>query len=159
MTTWNVEEGLNGLAENEAKLASYHNTPFTNLCLGMTENDDTNWILVNYSANSLYSVIANGYYRKTNVGRKQWMSLVNGAELQPNCNKEGFNIKFYVRNLKLRIGIAGNNENNCASCDSAIGFGIEMKDSYNRFFLWKLSSGNIHMNVHPLKTFGYIFVQ
>ena len=159
MTTWNVEKGLNGLAENEAKLASYHNTPFTKLCLGMTWNDDTNWILVNYNATSLYSVIADENYHKTNAGRAEWISLINGTELQPYCNKEGFNIKFNVRNLKLRIGIAGNSEDNCDSCDSAIGFGTEIKDAHNRHFLWKLSSGNMHVYVHSLMTFGYIFVQ
>ena len=159
MTTWNVEKGLNGLAGTEAKLASYHNTPFTKLCLGMTWNGVTNWILVNYNATSLYSVIADENYRKTSAGRAEWMSLINGAKLQRKCNKEGFNIKFNVRNLKLRIGITGNNEDNCDSCDSAIGFGTEIKDAHNRRFLWKLSSGNMHVNVHSLKTFGYIFVQ
>ena len=48
----------------------------------MTRNDFTNWILVNYTATSLYSVIANGNYRKTNVGRAEWMTLINDASLQ-----------------------------------------------------------------------------
>ena len=151
MTTWNVKEGLNGLRKNEAKLASYHNTPFTKLCLGMKENDVTNWIIVNYNATSLYSVIADGNYRKTNAGRAEWISLINGAQLQSKCSKEGFNVKCSSHNLKLRIGIAGNNENDCDTCDSAIGFGIEIK-------LWKWSCGNINFSPQK-KTFGYIFVQ
>ena len=146
------------MAENEAKLASYHNTPFTKLCLGMTWNDVTNWILVNYNATSLHSVVADENYRTTSAGKAEWMSLINGAELQPHCNKEGFNIKSYAINQKLRIGIASNNENDCRSCDSVIGFGIGMKVSSN--ILWKFSSGNFYLfRQSQKKTFGYIFVQ
>ena len=97
---------------------------------------------------------------KTSAGRAEWMSLINGAKLQDNCNKEGFNIKSYI--INLRIGIASNNENNCHSCDTAIGFGIGIgigiKVSNNR--LWKFSSGNFYFFRQSLeKTFGYIFVQ
>ena len=152
----NVNEGLDGLTQNEAKLASYHNTPFTKICLGMRENDVTNWILVNYPATSLYSLIADGNYLQTNAGRAEWMSLINDVSLQENCNREGFNVTFDHHNLKLRIGIVSNNENDCDSCDSVIGFGIEMKS-------WKWSSGNIHIKKywidHKKMTFGYIFVQ
>ena len=121
----------------------------------MTWNGDTNWILVNYNATSLYSVIADENYHKTNAGRAEWISLINGSQLQPNCNKEGFNVNVNVPYLKCRIGIVGNNELHCNSCDSVIGFGIEIG---NR----KCSSGNIQVYPDPqkiTKTFGYIFVQ
>ena len=158
----NVTAGLDGLTQNETKLASYHNTPFKKVCLGMTRNNVTNWILVklvNYTATTLYSLIKDGNYRETNAGRAEWMSLINGTLLQDNCNKEGFNFQCSKTNSwrKSRIGILGNNENNCDSCDSVIGFGIEMKK-------WKWSSGNIYYIDDQdidikLKTFGYIFVQ
>ena len=99
--TWNVNVGLNGLAQNETKLASYHNTPFTKLCLGMRDNGGTNWILVNYPATSLYSLIADGNYRKTNIGRAKWISLINGAKLLWNCNRQGFNVKISAHNIKV----------------------------------------------------------
>ena len=124
--TWNVDKGLDGLAKNETKLVSYHNTPFNKVCLGMTENDVTNWILVNYTSTSLYSVIADGNCRKTNVGRKEWMSLINDAWLQSNCSKEGFNVYCSWSERKLRIGILGNENDDCSLCDSVIGFGIEI---------------------------------
>ena len=41
------------MTQNETKLASYHNTPFTKVCLGMTANNVTNWIQVNPSKISL----------------------------------------------------------------------------------------------------------
>ena len=138
------------MTENEARLASYHNTPFAKVCLGMTRNGVTNWILVNYNATSLHSLIADGKHHATIVGKEEWMLLINGATLQSECNKEGFNVKCGSRR-KLRIGIASNEQDDCTSCDSAIGFGIEMK---NR----KWSSGNINKNKER-RTFGYVFVQ
>ena len=159
----NVTAGLDGLTQNETKLASYHNTPFKKVCLGMTRNNVTNWILVklvNYTATTLYSLIKDGNYRETNAGRAEWMSLINGTLLQDSCNKEGFNVQCSKTNRgarKSRIGILGNNQDKCDSCDSVIGFGIEMKK-------WKWSSGNIYYIDNQdidikLKTFGYIFVQ
>ena len=145
------------MTANETKLASYHNTPFTKLCLGMTWNDITNWILVNYTATSLFSVIADGNYRETDASRAEWMSLINSASLQDFCNKEGFNVQCSSTWPKSRIGILGNGVNNCGWCDSVIGLGVEMMG-------WKWSSGNIdytpsHTRDEKLKTFGYIFVQ
>ena len=147
----NVTAGLDGLTQNETKLASYHKTPFKKVCLGMTRNNVTNWILVDNSATSLYSVIAKGNYRRTNIGRKEWMSLISSASLQHNCNMEGFNVQCSQPWPKARIGIFGNNEDDCKSCDSGIGFGIK---TYHE----KGSSGNIYKK-NMLKTFGYIFVQ
>ena len=144
--------GLGGLKQIEAKLASYHNTPFTKLCLGMTRNDVTNWILVNYAGFSLYSLVADGNYRRTNAGRQKWKSLVNGASLQEHCNREGFNVMFSHHELKLRIGIAGNNENDCSSCDSVLGFGFDISQL-------KGSSGELHAHGSQIHTFGYIFIQ
>ena len=124
----------------------------------MTRNDVTSWILVNYTATSLYSVIADGNNRETNVGRAEWMTLINNASLQQNCNKEGFNVKCSKYKRKSRIGILGNNQENCEYCNTVIGFGIEIIDR-------KWSSGNIYYKSNPptvdikLKTFGYIFVQ
>ena len=145
------------MAQNETKLASYHNTPFTKVCLGMTRNGVTNWILVHYTATSLYSVITGENSHDTNAGRGEWLSLINGTKLQPHCNKEGFNVNVSNNNTKLRIGITGNNEKDCDSCDSLIGFGIET----TTYGTVKWSSGNIYLypDISLIKTFGYIFVQ
>ena len=114
------------MAQNETKLASYHNTPFTKLCLGMTRNDVTNWILVKHTATSLYSVIADGELPR-NKGRAEWMSLLNDAVLQSACNKEGFNARCSWPRRMSRIGILGDDKDDCSSCDTVIGFGFEMK--------------------------------
>ena len=41
--------------------------------------------------------------------------------MQPNCNREGFNI--YSTIGRIRIGFAGNNENDCETPDSVVGVG------------------------------------
>ena len=73
----------------------------------------------------MYSLIADGQYRNTSLGRDTWKSLIGSeASLQKNCNKEGFNaVGGNPSNSKVRIGIISNQQNDCASCDSRIGFG------------------------------------
>ena len=84
-----------------------------------------NFIVINKQANSLYSLIADGKYRATSLGRNTWKKLIGSkASLQLNCNKEGFNaVGNSSSHSKARIGILGNNENDCNRCDSRIGFG------------------------------------
>ena len=83
------------------------------------------FIVINKQANSLYSLIADGQYRAVSLGRNTWRTLIGSqASLQPNCNKEGFNVVSTLSyRFKTRIGILGNNENDCESSDSRIGFG------------------------------------
>ena len=83
-----------------------------------------NFIVINKQANSLYSLIADGQYRTTSLGRNTWKTLIGSqASLQINCNKEGFNAEHWGGHAKARIGILGNEQNDCYSCDSSIGFG------------------------------------
>ena len=83
------------------------------------------FLVINKQANSLYALIADGKYRATSLGRNTWKTLIGSrASLQPNCNKEGFNTAGSAKDhSKARIGILGNNERDCASTDSRIGFG------------------------------------
>ena len=85
--------------------------------------ETVNFITLDQSADSLYSLIADGNFRATSVGRDTWKSLLGSqGSLQRNCNIEGFNV---VSNaVKARIGIIANNEDKeCDTCDSRIGFG------------------------------------
>ena len=81
------------------------------------------------------------------------------GSLQIGCNKEGFNTKSYAKYFgkdlaKARIGIIGNEIDDCGKCDSRIGFatGGEHDDS------------NACGNENPgggtrTKGLGYILVQ
>lgn len=85
-------------------------------------------------AESLHSIIADGQYRATSLGRATWKTLIGSqVSLQVNFNKEGFNSigPFEFIYSKARIGIIGNNQNNCFSSDSRIGFGTEGRHDDN----------------------------
>ena len=158
-----VEDGLEGLTEKESKLASYWNTPFKKICLGMTVNGDSKWIMLDYEASSLYSVIADGQYRSTSAGREAWKSLIAGSSLQQNCNQEGFDSSTGdSRWINVRLGYIANNKNNCGTSNSCIGFGISYKGCNGE--VPDITCGNIAMcngNDHGKKltaAFGYIFV-
>ena len=122
------------------------------------------FVVINKIANSLYSLIADGQYRATSLGRDTWKTLIGvQASLQRNCNREGFNAasgnsKFF----KTRIGILSNNEGNCESCDSMIGFGFGTGGEYHN----SNTSGNEAVNSveaeegeKSIKAMGYVFVQ
>ena len=118
------------------------------------------FIVINKQANSLYSLIADGQYRATSLGRDTWKTLIGSqASLQLNCNKEGFNaVGSTSTRSKARIGVIGNEQNDCNSCDSRIGFGTGgQRDDSNTCGNEATSSpdnGNKH-----IKAIGYILVQ
>jgi len=91
----------------------------------MRINQQEKFAVINKQANSLYSLIADGQYRVTSLGRDTWKTLIGSqASLQSNCNREGFNVECRLkRHSKARIGIISDNDNGCPSCGSRIGFG------------------------------------
>ena len=118
------------------------------------------FIAITKAANSLYSIIADGQYRAISLGRNTWKKLIGSqASLQRKCNKEGFNVAGKAGgSSKARIGILGNNENNCVTCDSRIGFGAggypDNSNTCGNEATWSPDNGNKH-----IKTMGYILVQ
>ena len=122
--------------------------------------ETTNFIAINKTADSLYSLIADGQFRATSLGRNTWKALLGSqGSLQRNCNKEGFNaVSGSSWAPKARIGILGNNEDECDSCDSRIGFGTGLyPDDINTCGIEATAApdnGNKH-----IKTMGYILIQ
>jgi len=153
---FNLPGGKTGFDLQETKLPTYWNTPFSKICLGMKIGQQTKFIVINKPANSLYSLIADGKYRATSLGRNKWKKVIGSqASLQRNCNKEGFNAacNSYRR---ARIGILSNNENACTTCDSRIGFGIGPPK--------QITCGNVAMHGGDngdkhIKAMGYILVR
>ena len=151
--SYNLAGGRTGLDSQETKLPSYWNTPFTKICLGMKVGASTKFIVLQKQASSLYSLIADGSYRQTSLGRGVWKSLIAGSSLQRKCGREGFN-SADANGAKVRIGIIGNQENDCFSPDSYIGFGsIYSSRCGNRA---RFSSDNGNKDISAL---GYVFVQ
>ena len=127
----------------------------------MKINQQLRFIVINKLADSLHSIIADGQYRNTLLGRDEWKKLIGkDASLQHNCNKEGFNaFSVLTDHSKVRIGIISNGQNNCRTCDSLIGFGTgsypnDAKSCGNEAI--KSNSDNGHKSV---KAMGYILVQ
>ena len=145
---------------HETKLPTYWNTPFNKICLGMKVDQQFKSVVINYQARSLYSLIADNIYRNTSLGRDTWKELIaSQASLQLNCNKEGFNVLIGSKQQsKARIGIVGNNENDCRSCDSRIGFGTggdyDDSNTCGNEATYNADNGDRH-----IKAMGYILVQ
>ena len=117
------------------------------------------FIVINKQANSLHSLIADGVYRATSLGRDTWKSLIGSqGSLQRYCNKEGFNVEGNIANSKARIGIIGNEQRNCVSPDSRIGFGTggypETRNTCGNEAKHEGDKGN-----KQIRAMGYILVQ
>ena len=128
-----------------------------------TSDGQVNSIVINQAANSLYALIADGAEKRftKNLGRHTWKKLIgNQASLQRNCNREGFNLKSPNYHSEARIGIISNQENDCASPDSRIGFGTGgYPNGHN-------TCGNVASAIHhpdnggkDIRAMGYILVQ
>ena len=126
----------------------------------MKINQQLRFIVISKLAVSLHSLIADGQYRNTSLGRDGWKKLIgSNASLQLNCNKEGFNTVGDRDLAKVRIGIVSNNQNDCYSCNSLIGFGTGSypkgaKSCGNEALHDKLDDGG-----KSIKAMGYILVQ
>ena len=128
----------------------------------MKIGQENRFIAFNKTASSLYSLIADGIYRSTSLGRNTWKALIGPqASLQTNCSREGFNV---VSDLdddywpKARIGIVGNNQNDCYTCDSGIGFGTEGYP-FNATTCGNGANGLYTAEGADIKAMGYILVQ
>jgi Fibrinogen beta and gamma chains, C-terminal globular domain len=105
----------------QAEFESYSTMGFSSLRLVMGAWPG-NAIVVPVSGNpaNLLSAV-NGPGIGTSVGRAAWVSLIPGVVLEANCNVEGLNLQF--GGDSVRIGFDANNEDDCGSNDSFIGFG------------------------------------
>ena len=157
---YNLPGGETGFDKQETKLPTYWNTSFSKICLGMKIGQQLGFIVINKQADSLHSLIADGRYRATSLGREKWKELIGSqGSLQKKGNKEGFNVVCSSKgHSKARIGIVSDGGENCDSCDSRIGFGTGgSPDNSN-------TCGN-EAGVSPdngykhIKAMGYILVQ
>ena len=157
---YGTPEGEIGLDQKETKLPTYWNTPFTKICLGMKIGQETRFILLNKQASSLYALIQDDKYRPTSLSRDTWKFLIGPeASLQSNCNRQGFNVRadHYIY-AKARIGFIANQENDCYTPDSRIGFGTAgYSDDSNT--CGNEATHNPDNGDKHIKAMGYILVQ
>ena len=77
--TFNLSGGETGFDGHETKLPTYWNTSFSKICLGMKIHgqEKINFTVINKTADSLYSLIADRKYRATSLGRDTWKALIS----------------------------------------------------------------------------------
>ena len=158
---YNLVGGQTGFDSQETKLPTYWDTSFTKICLGMKIGSQKRFTLINKQASSFHSLIAQGQYHATSLGRNTWKWLIGSqSSMQHSCNKEGFNVAAGENNeQKIRIGIFANQEDDCATPDSKIGFGMGGSSSTNtcgNVANGKFSPDNGDKNIRAI---GYILVQ
>jgi len=115
-----LNENDTTLNHTEMKNKAWTNMPFTSIKLVFETNGDKKSIIVPVSGNSLSSLFS-GDSLSTNISRESWKNLISNSSLQSKCNKNGVNI--VGGTIKLRLGILGNQENDCLTPDSFIGVG------------------------------------
>jgi hypothetical protein len=108
----------------EAKLASFTGTSFNELMAGFSANGyHRNIVLSVLPQSSLQTLFASGTV-SVGPGRAGWLAAIQNSSLQLNCNLQGININpVPAVSQRVRVGILGNNENDCASADSRLGIG------------------------------------
>ena len=87
-SVYNLSGGNTGFDLQETKLPTNWRTSISKICLGMRIDNQLRFIFINKQADSLHSLITDGKYRNTSVGRNTWKLLIGSqVSLQPNCNK------------------------------------------------------------------------
>ena len=159
-SAYNLRGGKTGFDLQETKLPTFWTTSFSKICLGMKIGNQLRFIVINKRADSLHSLIADGKYRNTSLGRETWKWLIGSqASLQPKCSKEGFNaVGDRPSFSKARIGITANQQNDCFSCNSRIGFGTGGRHDDSNTCGNEATRSPDNGNKH-IKAMGYILVQ
>ena len=160
--SFNIDGGKTGFDAAETKLPSYWNTSFSKICLGMNISQEVRFAVIDRQADSLHSLIADGQYRNTSLGRDAWKALIGSqGSLQRYCDKEGFNALSLLSSVvKIRIVILGHDYGGCIYCDSRIGFGAGgYPDDSN--VCGNVAKGNFNPDNggKNIKGIGYILVQ
>ena len=159
MSSVSPKNGDTGLDHLETLLPTYWSTSFYKICLEMKVDGVTRFLPLHQKADSLYALIGDGQYRATSLGRDAWKKLIGpNASLQRNCNQEGFSSRVSSSvHSRVRVGIISNQEGDCHSPDSFIGFGgggSGFKNACGNGASYSPDNGDKN-----IKAFGYIFVQ
>ncbi len=165
-----LEETSTDLSPTEAKHRSFSTIPFTRLRLGMLDGGLIRYMTADLARSSLKAAFSGGAIA-TSATRARWFQLLADPVLQANCNAEGVNQDYPTNGgakPRLRIGIVGNQENDCNTPDSYVGFGAEVRTPFPTCF-GTVDPGVVVGNVarftcgaaqdKSTTTFGYVFVR
>ncbi len=141
--TFNVDNGLKSFQNEAAKFPAFSAVSLKSICFGMKFAGVTKWIRLSVNSASLLDIFKDQTTKSTNFGREKWKSLILGASLQLNCNREGINVKDGHNTLFARIGVVSNQENDCLNPDSVLGVGLQRNIGYCGPSLPYVSCGNL----------------
>eukprot|EP00795_Rhopilema_esculentum_P015213 gene15213-6416_t len=116
-----LKEGLDG--DQEAKFPAFNTLPFTKVCAGMRLGSEKNFITLHKPSSSLLTCFSGSYVSTFHL-RQSWLNILKGSTLQAYCNVQGINVIQGTVDSRVRIGILGNNENDCVTPDSGLGIGL-----------------------------------
>lgn len=146
------------LAALEAKSPSFWTVPVSEIRVLMTDAGIDRELRPSFASPldgvaTLRELFA-GAFRPTTNARDAWLGVVASGSLQTNCQQQGLNNA--VTGQSMRIGIFGNQEANCGSCDSILGIGHTTYASGNRATAAHDNSG---AGGRDTRTFSYLFVR
>jgi hypothetical protein len=169
-TLWTTNTLLNASSTDfdhtEAKLDVFNTVPFTEILVIMEYPvpGTSRSLVIEHDADNLLSVFSPDTYLAFDepAGRAAWKTLMGPtSSLQLNCNREGFNANSSAGASRARIGIIGNQENDCNSPDSFIGVGTQNSPcfagtapSVGNSAGCSPDNGNVH-----LPAFAWVFVR
>lgn len=139
--------------------ASSSGTDYTNNALDFPSGG-TRVGFYNKTLRTIFNEGNNIYNEEVNLGRAAWMSWVvrsttaatSAWDNQPNCNEDRINANFTYAGA--RIGISMNNEGDCNTNDSCIGFGLF------RNGMTELASGGMSWNPDVrYPSYGWLWVR
>lgn len=140
----------------EAKLRAYVNVGFTQMRVVLMTAAEARAIVLDVGAPSCVTLFG-GSYRQTKLPRDSWLAMVPDVSLQDNCGQQGINVAPQSDQVRVRIGIVGNNENNCNSTNSRIGVGGAGENdgvTVGNVARWNGWGGD-----RDTVSFGYVFVR
>ncbi len=159
-----LNETSTDMVRVEAKLRGYDSVPLDALRLGMRVGGNINWIVASLDGGprTMMDLMTQPMVA-SNAGAAAWQSLVPDVVIQPGCSQEGLRCPFGTDCCaRVRIGIVGNNESNCSSPDSFIGFGARVLDYGNGCILdATVGAGSLDgcPTVAQRSAFGFVMVR
>ncbi len=118
-----IASGTGELGGKSAVLPSAWALPVTSVRIGVLDGGTWRWLTLPVQATALQAIFAANKPIVTAAGMPAWEALLANGSLQTHCQLEGFNVA--TNSTALRIGIQGNNENDCNTVDSWIGLGAK----------------------------------
>jgi hypothetical protein len=108
-------------SQENARHAGYASLAVQQVRVGMVVGGVTRTLVIDAAGPNLWSML-NGKPIVTKADLLQWEALLPKGSLQAHCHAQGLAVNS-ANGAKVRIGILGNNEQDCGSVDSWLGLG------------------------------------